>query len=110
MLKALATEQLDKYDMETDERAACCLVLASKGYPGSYVKGFEILLPEPSLDSIIFQAGTRRTDGKLVTDGGRVLSVASYGSTVAAASGRCYTVAEQILFDGKNYRHDIGKV
>ena len=110
LLKALATEQLDKYDMETDERAACCLVLASKGYPGSYVKGFEILLPEPSLDSIIFQAGTRRTDGKLVTDGGRVLSVASYGSTVAAASGRCYTVAEQILFDGKNYRHDIGKV
>lgn len=110
LLKAIATESLDQYKVETDERAAVCLVLASKGYPGSYVKGYEILLPDATEDTVLFHAGTRRVDGKLTTSGGRVLSVVSYGSTVAAAAARCYAIAQQVVFEGKNYRHDIGKV
>lgn len=65
-------------------------------------------LPEPTFDTQLFHAGTAISDGKLVTSGGRVLAVSSYGTDLKEAQNRSYTVAQQVLFEGKNYRHDIG--
>lgn len=109
LLKQMANETLADYCLEYDPRPAACIMLVSRGYPGSYIKGYEITLPEPSFETQLFHAGTSRSDGKLVTSGGRVLAVSSYGTTPEEALERSYTVAQQVLFEGKNYRHDIGK-
>ncbi len=93
-------------------RAAVCTVLASKGYPGSYEKGKAITIPESLAedpDLIVLHAGTRRaTEGKLVTDGGRVLGVVGLGSDVMRAAEKSHSAAEAIKFPGKYYRRDIG--
>ena len=109
LLKAIANGTLDEYTLTEDPRPAASVMLVSRGYPGSYKKGYEIILPDPPHDTCLFHAGTRKLDGKIVTDGGRVLSVSSYGATPEAALKRCYTIAQQVLFEGKNYRHDIGQ-
>lgn len=109
LLKAIANGTLDEYTLTEDPRPAASVMLVSRGYPGSYKKGYEITLPDPPHDTCLFHAGTRKLDGKIVTDGGRVLSVSSYGATPEAALKRCYTIAQQVLFEGKNYRHDIGQ-
>ena len=109
LLKAIANGTLDEYTLSEDPRPAASVMLVSRGYPGSYKKGYEITLPDPPHDTCLFHAGTRKLDGKIVTDGGRVLSVSSYGATPEAALKRCYTIAQQVLFEGKNYRHDIGQ-
>ncbi len=109
LLKAIASGTLDEYTLNEDPRPAASVMLVSRGYPGSYKKGYEITLPDPPHDTCLFHAGTRKLDGKIVTDGGRVLSVSSYGATLEAALKRCYTIAQQVLFEGKNYRHDIGQ-
>ena len=109
LLKAIANGPLDEYTLTEDPRPAASVMLVSRGYPGSYKKGYEIILPDPPHDTCLFHAGTRKLDGKIVTDGGRVLSVSSYGATPEAALKRCYTIAQQVLFEGKNYRHDIGQ-
>ena len=109
LLKAIASGTLDEYTLSEDPRPAASVMLVSRGYPGSYKKGYEITLPDPPHDTCLFHAGTRKLDGKIVTDGGRVLSVSSYGATSEAALKRCYTIAQQVLFEGKNYRHDIGQ-
>ncbi len=109
LLKAIALGTLSEYTLHEDPRPAASVMLVSQGYPGSYKKGFEITVPNPTSDTCLFHAGTRRLDGKLVTDGGRVLSVSCYGSSPEVALKRCYTIAQQVLFEGKNYRHDIGK-
>lgn len=86
-------------------------VLASEGYPGSYRKGDEITLP-PGIGRrdgvLLFHSGTKRTDGRLVTDGGRVLSVVGVGSSLAEARARSVAAAEEIRFEGKTFRRDIG--
>ena len=109
LLTAIAEEQLEQYSLEIDPRFVGTLVLASRGYPSSYIKGYEIQLPHPPEGTTIFHAGTAIKDGKLVTNGGRVLALSSYGATLQEAIQRSYAIAEQVLFDGKNYRHDIGK-
>ena len=109
LLKAIANGTLDEYTLTEDPRPAASVMLVSRGYPGSYKKGYEITLPDPPHDTCLFHAGTRKLDGKIVTDGGRVLSVSSYGATPEAALKRCYAIAQQVLFEGKNYRHDIGQ-
>lgn len=109
LLTAIAEEKLEQYSLAIDPRFVGTLVLASRGYPSSYIKGYEILLPHPPEGTTIFHAGTAIKDGKLVTNGGRVLALSSYGSTLQEAIQRSYAIAEQVLFDGKNYRHDIGK-
>lgn len=109
LLKAIATGTLGEYTLCEDPRPAASVMLVSRGYPGSYKKGYEMILPDPTGDTCLFHAGTRKLDGKLVTDGGRVLSVSCYGATPEAALKRCYTIAQQVLFEGKNYRHDIGQ-
>lgn len=110
LLQGMAQGCLGDYVLEEDPRCAATVMMVSKGYPGDYEKGLPIELPTDSDDAIIFHAGTKRdAKGTLCTNGGRVLAVSSYGSTRQAAVKHSYTIAQQIFFEGKNYRHDIGQ-
>ncbi len=91
--------------------AAVTTVLASAGYPGPYEKGLEIRIPEAlreNPDVLLFHAGTARKDGRLVTDGGRVLAVTALGPDLAAAAERSRDAAASITFEGAHFRRDIG--
>ena len=95
--------------IKMDDRQAATVVLTSGGYPGEYEKGKVITGVNEITDSMIFHAGTRlNEEDRLVTAGGRVLSVTSYGTTIGEALQRCYAAADQIQFEGKTYRTDIG--
>lgn len=99
---------LGDIEIEWNDDAAVCVILASKGYPGSYPKGLPIEgLDKVSADSIVFHAGTALSDGKLVTNGGRVLGVVGRGKDIAEARANAYKDADKIHFDGKHYRTDI---
>lgn len=105
-----ARGQLRDIDLAFDPRPALCVVAASKGYPGSYPKGVPITgidAAEQLPDTVVFHAGTRLVDGRLVTDGGRVLAVTSLGDTLAAARDRAYAAMKCIHFEGMHYRTDI---
>lgn len=109
LIRRMAAGCIGDYQMQEDRRCAASVMLVSRGYPGSYEKEMEMDIPIPPADTILFHAGTVARDGKVYTDGGRVMAVSSYGSTPEAALQRCYIHAQQVLFDGKNYRHDIGR-
>ena len=91
-------------------QSAVCIVLASKGYPESYPKDEEItgfdLIPK---NAMVFHAGTKKQDGKILSNGGRVLGVTALGDTLASAISNAYAVAEKISWPHKYYRTDIGK-
>lgn len=108
LLMRMAKGNLGDYHLKIDERAACTVVLVSKGYPESYAKGFEITLPSTTTESLIFHAGTTLSGDKLVTSGGRVLTASCYGKDITEALERCYALADQITFEGKTLRRDIG--
>jgi phosphoribosylamine--glycine ligase len=101
---------LNSINIEQDSRYACTVMAVSGGYPGSYEKGFAIEGLEKPLpaDSLVFHAGTAQKDGQVVTSGGRVLTVTSYGKTVSSAVVKSKEVMQQIYFDGMYYRQDIG--
>ena len=100
---------LDQIDAEWDHRAALGVVIAAAGYPASPVKGDEISgLPKAADDARVFHAGTADKDGKVVTNGGRVLCVTALGDTVKIAQQRAYQLLEPIRFKGMQYRKDIG--
>lgn len=111
LLARMARGDLDDYQLSIDPRAVSTVVLVSGGYPGDYAKGFEIALPETlEAGSTIFHAGTKLTaEGQLVTSGGRVLTASCYGSSLQEALEHSYRLAEQITFEGKYYRRDIGR-
>ena len=96
--------------VQMDRRQAATVVLVSGGYPGAYEKGKVITgLDEVTADSMVFHAGTtRNAEGEIVTNGGRVLSVTSYGETFQEALEKSYANARRIKFDGVHYREDIG--
>lgn len=110
LFQAAAKKQLDKAFLQTDRRTACTVVAVSGGYPGEFKKGFTIQgLSQPeSQDSLIFQAATLQQGDDVVTSGGRVLCVTSYGESVAEAVHRSKAVMEQIHFEGMYFRKDIG--
>ncbi len=108
MLKAVATVTLDTIDLEIDDRAAATVVAVAGGYPGSYGKGDEILGVNKLTNSIVFHAGTRMQNGKVVTDGGRVIAVTSYGSDFRQALRTTYESIKMVSFDQMYYRKDLG--
>jgi len=112
VLLACARGDLAGVELEWHDKAAVCVVMASGGYPGSYRKGFEIFgLEEASRlkDLVVFHAGTRAQDGKIVNSGGRVLGVTGLGATVAAAIEKAYAGVRSIRWEGAQFRTDIGK-
>ncbi len=110
MMLAAAEGKLKEERVEWDERAAVCVVMASGGYPGSYEKGkpIEGLDKAAQLEDVmVFHAGTARSAGRIVTNGGRVLGVTALGDGIAEARNRAYAAAELIRFEGVKYRRDI---
>ncbi len=109
LFEGVATGTLAERKVEFDERAAVCVMLVSGGYPVAYEKGFPITGVEDVWGSIVFHAGTAMKDGELVTNGGRVLAVSSYGKDKEDALAKSFANAKLIQFHGKNFRRDIGK-
>ncbi len=110
LLLATAQGRLDSVEIEWDPRPAVCVVMASGGYPGTYDKGYQISGLEDiesSDDLQVFHAGTARKNGKLVTNGGRVLGVTALGDTIEQARDRAYEAVEQIQFEKRYFRRDI---
>jgi phosphoribosylamine--glycine ligase len=111
VMLAVAEGRLDKVDLKWDPRPALCVVAASKGYPGKYATGLPITgidKADSMPDVKVFQGGTKLQGKTVVTDGGRVLSVAALGNTLADARTRAYRAMEAIHFEGMHYRQDIG--
>ena len=108
LLKAAADQKLNEVKLEIDKRSACTVVAASGGYPGEYKKGLEINGLDSAGDSIIFHAGTSDKDGKIITNGGRVLCVTSFGNSTSFAVAKSLMTLEKISYDGIFYRSDIG--
>ncbi|MBR2457991.1 MAG: phosphoribosylamine--glycine ligase [Bacteroidaceae bacterium] len=109
LLQGVATQTLGQKAIEFDQRSAVCVMMVSGGYPGSYEKGFPITGIDEVEGSIVFHAGTATKDGQVVTSGGRVIAVSSYGSTKAEALAKSMQEAQKIQFEGKYYRRDIGQ-
>lgn len=107
LFEGVAEERLDQCPVEFDDRAAVCVMCVSGGYPGAYQKGYPITNTEVE-GSVVFHAGTTLRDGQLVTDGGRVIAVSSYGETRQEALQRSMQGARQIEFQDKYFRSDIG--
>jgi phosphoribosylamine--glycine ligase len=108
IFRAVADKTLDKVDLEIDERAATTVIAVSGGYPEAYEKGKEICGIDETDESIVFHAGTKEIDGKVVSNGGRVLAVTSFGTDFKDALKTSYSSLKKIRFDGIYYRNDIG--
>ena len=110
IMLACATGTLDKVEVAWHDKAAVCVVMASGGYPESYEKGKEITglaAAEEDKDVVVFHAGTKEADGKIVTSGGRVLGVTAVDASIMAARDRAYAAVEKIAFEKNFYRKDI---
>ncbi|WP_129407992.1 phosphoribosylamine--glycine ligase [Marinitoga lauensis] len=104
---ALSERKLDEIEIKWKDKKSCCVVLAAKGYPVKYEKGNEIKL---DTNALVFHAGTKLENGKLLTNGGRVLSIVETGKTLEEARNKAYNEIEKIKFKDKYYRKDIGKI
>ncbi len=108
LLEGVAEGNLDQRAIVFDERAAVCVMLVSGGYPQAYKKGYPITGIEDVEGSIVFHAGTALKDGEVVTNGGRVIAVSSYGKDKAEALQKSFEEAQKIQFTDKYFRRDIG--
>lgn len=110
IMEAVIDERLNDIEIEWKDEAAVCVVIASGGYPGSYTKGYEIEGLKSIKDGIVFHAGTKYEDGKIITNGGRVLVCAALGQLIEEARENAYKSVEKINFEGCYHRKDIAKV
>ena len=109
LFEGVAKGDLDKRNVEFDERAAVCVMLVSGGYPQAYKKGYEIMGLDDVDGSVVFHAGTKLADGKVVTNGGRVIAVSSYGKDKEEALAKSFAEAKKINFTDRYFRRDIGQ-
>ncbi len=108
LFEGVANGDLDKRSITFDDRSAVCVMLVSGGYPQAYKKGYEIEGLEDVNGSIVFHSGTAEKDGKIVTNGGRVIAVSSYGDTKEEALRKSFEEAQKIKFTDRYFRKDIG--
>ncbi|MBP3294454.1 MAG: phosphoribosylamine--glycine ligase [Clostridia bacterium] len=110
IMQAVAAGELEKVDVKFKDAHACCVILASNGYPKKYATGFPMTLPEqPKHNAEIYIAGAKVKDGVLVTGGGRVLGVTAVADTLETAVKYAYEAAADVKFEGAYMRHDIGQ-
>ena len=107
IMKATTNGTLAETEVKFSEKSACCVIMASKGYPVSYDKGFEMNIPE-EIEGNVYVAGASLKDGKLLTNGGRVLGVTAVEDNLKDAVKSSYALVKQISFDNAFYRNDIG--
>ena len=108
IMMACSNGTLDSVDFSFKNESACCVIMASDGYPQSYQKGFEITVPS-DLDAEVFVAGAKKENGKLLTSGGRVLGVTATANSLKEAIDKSYEAVKRIHFDNAYYRTDIGQ-
>ena len=108
LFQAVAHQKLNEVELEIDKRATTTVMLVSGGYPEDYEKGKIIIGLEDIQDSIVFHAGTKLEDGKIVSNGGRVLAITSYGENFQEAIKKSYQNIEKLYFDKMYFRKDIG--
>lgn len=109
LFEAVADQSLDRVKLDIDERTACTVMLVSDGYPGAYEKGKVITGLDKVADSVVFHAGTKDDAENVVSNGGRVLAITSYGDNMTEALEHSYANAQVIKFEGKYFRTDIGQ-
>lgn len=108
VMQAVTNETLAETEVKFADKNACCVIMASEGYPVKYEKGYEITIPE-ELENNVFVAGAKLEDGKLLTNGGRVLGVTTVKDTLADAIKASYEAVEKVHFGNAYFRHDIGQ-
>ncbi len=108
VMRAVTEERLADCPVEFSDESAACVIMASKGYPGSYEKGYPISIPA-DLEAEVFVAGAKEKDGQLLTAGGRVLGVTALAEDLPGALKKAYAAVERIHFDNAYYRRDVGK-
>ncbi|MDD6528340.1 MAG: phosphoribosylamine--glycine ligase [Oscillospiraceae bacterium] len=109
VMKATSEGRLSETEVKFSEESACCVIVASKGYPVKYESGFPIVLPETDSKSDIFVAGAKNENGKLFSAGGRVLGVTAVSDTLESAIEKAYALTEKVEFENGFYRKDIGQ-
>ena len=108
VMKAVTDENLADCEVKFSDKSACCVIMASEGYPVKYEKGYEITIPEEVEDNV-YVAGAKLENGKLLTNGGRVLGVTKIADTLEQAIDLSYNAVEKVCFGNAYYRHDIGQ-
>ncbi len=110
IMQAVAAEKLSECEVLFSDKSACCVIMASDGYPQKYETGFEMTIPsDEELDAEVFVAGAKLSDGKLLTAGGRVLGVTAKADTLKEAIDKAYSAVSKISFENAYWRKDIGK-